>query len=149
MACGFAAMCMAAVATPSQDNYASVTNDWYQGNYSNVYEWAQARLAVNTNDLPAAYAMMEYDVSFSDFNAMSNSILRLMRISDAATQPAFTNLYQMTRPGWEYYLDVFLPKQQESERQAEQMKSMAPGRPMTSSIFLEIFWDNGLWPTTN
>ena len=143
---GIAAVCMTAAATPSQDNYASVTNDWHLGNYSNVYEWAQLRLAANTNDLPGAYAMVEYDVSFSDFATMSNSILRLLRASDAATLPAFTNLYQMTRPGWEYYLSDFLPRQKESERHAEQLKSLVPGRPMTSSVFLEIFWQNGLWP---
>ena len=89
--------------------------------------------------------MVEYDISFSDFATMSNSIIRLMRVSDAATLPAFTNLYSMTRPGWEYYLSDFLPRQLESERLAEQQKSLQPGRPMTSAIFLEIFWNNGLW----
>ena len=34
-------------AAPSADNYASVTNDWYQGNWTNVYELAQQRLAAN------------------------------------------------------------------------------------------------------
>ena len=33
--------------TPSADNFASVTNDWYQGNWTNVYELAQQRLAAN------------------------------------------------------------------------------------------------------
>ena len=147
LACGIAAFCAAASATPSADNYSAVTNDWQQGAYSNVYEWAQQRLAANPDDLPAAYAMVEYDVSFSDFAAMSNSIIRLMRVSDAATHPAFTNLYSITRPGWEYYLSDFLPKQLESDRLVEQQKSLPPGRPMTSSIFLEIFWNNGLWQT--
>lgn len=145
LACGIAALCIAASATPSADTYCAVTNDWQCGAYSNVYAWAQQRLAANPDDLPAAYAMVEYDISFSDFATMSNSIIRLMRVSDAATLPAFTNLYSMTRPGWEYYLSDFLPRQLESERLAEQQKSLQPGRPMTSAIFLEIFWNNGLW----
>lgn len=134
-----------AQAMPSADNYASVTNDWQQGNYSNVYEWAQSRLSANTNDLPAAYVMVEYDVSFSDFTSMSNSIMRMMRVSDTATLPAFTNLYHKTRPGWTYYLENFLPAQNESEREAEQLKSLAPGRPLTCSPFLDILWENSLW----
>ena len=89
--------------------------------------------------------MVEYDVAFSDFSAMSNSILRMMRLSDAATLPAFTNLYQMTRQGWVYYLDTFLPQQSEAERTTEQQKSYLPGRPLTCSPFLKIMWDNGLW----
>ncbi len=140
-----AAGVFAATATPSSNDYASVTGDWARGDYTNVYEWAQARLAADTNDLPAAYVMVEYDVAFSDFSAMSNSILRMMRLSDAATLPAFTNLYQMTRQGWVYYLDTFLPQQSEAERTTEQQKSYLPGRPLTCSPFLKIMWDNGLW----
>jgi len=116
-----------------------------QGNYSNVYEWAQQRLAANTNDLPGAYAMLEYDLCFSDFNAMSNSIQRMMRVSDDVALPAFTNLYQSTRAGWVYYLDHFLPAQNEEERLVEQQKSLIPGRRMTCDIVLEMLHDNALW----
>ena len=132
-------------AIPSTNTYTAVTNDWTQGNYSNVYEWAQQRLQANANDLPAAYAMVEYDLAFSDFNAMSNSILRMMRASEMATLPAFTNLYQMTRPGWVYYLDTFLPSQDEATRLIEQQKSYNTGRPLTCDTFLKLFSDNGLW----
>ena len=51
-------------ATPSSDNYAAVTNDWYQGNWTNVYELAQKRLAANTNDLVASHLMVSYDILF-------------------------------------------------------------------------------------
>ena len=139
------AAALALDAAPSADNYAAVTNDWAQGNYSNVYEWAQQRLAANTNDLPGAYAMLEYDLCFSDFNAMSNSIQRMMRVSDDVTLPAFTNLYQSTRAGWVYYLDHFLPAQNDAERLVEQQKSLIPGRRMTCDIVLELLQDNDLW----
>ncbi len=51
------ALAFAANATPSSNNFHSVTNDWYQGNYSNVYELAQQRLVANSNDLVAAVIM--------------------------------------------------------------------------------------------
>ena len=110
-----------------------------------MHEWAQQRLAANTNDLPGAYAMLEYDLCFSDFNAMSNSIQRMMRVSDDVTLPAFTNLYQSTRAGWVYYLDHFLPAQNDAERLVEQQKSLIPGRRMTCDIVLEMLHDNDLW----
>lgn len=51
-------------ATPSEDSYAAVTNDWYQGNFSNVYELAQTRLAANSNDVVAAYLLHDWDMAF-------------------------------------------------------------------------------------
>ena len=51
-------------ATPSSNTVEAVTQDWKQGNYSNVYELAQARFAVNSNDLVAAHLMMEFDKKF-------------------------------------------------------------------------------------
>ena len=62
-----------ALAVPSADNYHAVTNDWHKGNWTNVYELAQQRLAANTNDIVGAYIMKDYDIMFSDFTAMSNS----------------------------------------------------------------------------
>ena len=57
-------------ATPTQNTYHAVTNDWRSGAYSNVLELAQSRLAANTNDIVAAYIMKDYDIMFSDFTAM-------------------------------------------------------------------------------
>ena len=95
IAAALAATAIAAFAVPSQNTYHAVTNDWYQGNYSNVYELAQQRLAANTNDLVAAVIMETYDLRFSSFAAISNSILRVMRASEAATLPAYTNMWSV------------------------------------------------------
>ncbi len=140
-----AAAAFAAHATPSADNYHSVTNDWYCGNYSNVLEWAQTRLAANTNDVAASYVMVEYDTSFSDFSAMSNSVLRLIRVSDAVADPDFAEIHQKIRPGWIAYLEDFLPAQSESERLVEQQKSYRTGRKMTCDFILELLNNNNLW----
>ena len=78
--------------SPSADNYASVTNDWFQGNWTNVYELAQLRLAANTNDLVASHLMVSYDILFSDYQSISNSIQRLLVAMDSVTEPSMTNL---------------------------------------------------------
>ena len=79
---------------------AVVTNDWRRGAYSNVLELAQSRLAANTNDIVAAYIMKDYDIMFSDFTAMSNSLQRLIRAGALVTLPAYTNRFPRLRQGY-------------------------------------------------
>ena len=50
----------AASAMPSTNNFHAVTNDWYNGNFTNVYELAQMRLAANSNDVVGAYLMLDW-----------------------------------------------------------------------------------------
>jgi len=132
-------------AEPTANNFVAVTNDWYNGRWTNVFELAQQRFAVNSNDLVAANIMVDYDVLFSDFQAMSNSIIRLMRVSDAATLPAYTNLYQKMRPGWVYYLDEFLPRQTEAELQQERNNPLRNYKGLDSRSILKLLWENGAW----
>jgi len=132
-------------AEPTANNFVAVTNDWYNGRWTNVFELAQQRFAVNSNDLVAANIMVDYDVLFSDFQAMSNSIIRLMRVSDAATLPAYTNLYQKMRPGWVYYLDEFLPAQTEATLLEQREKSFIIHKRMNSGFILKLLWENGAW----
>ena len=40
-----AALAITTTAAPTADNFHSVTNDWWNGNFTNVYELAQQRLA--------------------------------------------------------------------------------------------------------
>lgn len=139
------AVIVAALATPSPNNYVAVTNDWYNGNWSNVYELAQTRFAANSNDLVAANIMVEYDIMFSDHLTMSNSIIRYMRISDAATLPAYTNVYQRVRLGWEIFLNEFLPSRTEADLLEQRTKSYIPHKDMNCDFVLKILWDNGAW----
>ena len=139
------AMTATVSAVPTTNTYVAVTNDWYNGNWSNVYELAQARFLVNSNDLVAANIMVDYDVLFSDIQTISNSIVRYMRISDAATLPAYTNRYHKMRLGWEIYLSEFLPQQNEESLVERQIKSHIIHKPMYSYPDLKILWDNGIW----
>lgn len=132
-------------ATPSADNYASVTNDWYQGNWTNVYELAQQRLAANTNDLVASHLIVSYDILFSDYQAMSNSIQRLVRALDSVSEPSLTNLCSSLRSGWEYYLDEFLPQQTEAVLQEQRAKSQITHKPLDCDFILEQVAEKGLW----
>ena len=134
-----------ALATPSADNYHAVTNDWYVGKWTNVYELAQQRLAVNTNDLVASHLMVSYDILFSDYQSMSNSIQRLVCALDSVSEPSLTNLCSNLRSGWVCYLDEFLPQQTEATLQEQRAKSQIPHKPLDCDFILEQISESGLW----
>ena len=64
--CVMAALATVALASPTENTYHAVTNDWYNANFSNVLELAESRLAANTNDLVGAYLKLSWDICFSD-----------------------------------------------------------------------------------
>jgi len=139
-----AAGAAAASAVPTADNFHSVTNDWWNGNYTNVRELAQQRLAADTNDLVAAHIMWEYDICFSDFTTMSNSILRLMRAADTVTLPAYTNRYQRFRDGYTEYMTSVIPSFPIGHQQPSP-EGYPSHWPMVSTEYLRIIWEGGLW----
>lgn len=139
----------AAVAAPSADNYASVTNDWYNGNFSNVLELASSRLAANTNDLVGAYLKLSWDVCFADIPTLSNSVTRAITLSDAVTNAAFSNDFQRLRPVMVAFRDQVLPNVTEEMRLAELPKASLPHKPIPEKRWLKLLWDNGMWLPMN
>ena len=137
------AICLRAM--PTENTYAAITNDWYNGNWTNVYELAQARLAANTNDIVGAYIMKEYDMRFSDNAALSNSFQRLIRIGDTVTLPAFAERWSSRRQGYEFYLDQVIPMITDELRAQEQHKAFCTHIPMNCTHILEMLWDENLW----
>ena len=141
-----AAVSVNVLAAPAADNFHSVTNDWWNGNYTNVYELAQLRYAANTNDLVAAHIMAEYDMSFSSREAISNSAMRLVRIADGVTHPALTNIYAAVRGGMIRYASVYVPTWTDAELEEQHQRASAPHRTMNCDFVLELISENGLWP---
>ena len=138
-----------ALATPSADNFASVTNDWYNGNFSNVLELALSRLAANTNDLVGAYLKLSWDVCFADIPTLSNSVARAIALSDAVTNAAFSNDFQRLRPVMVAFRDEVLPTVTEEMRLADLPKASLPHKPIPEKRWLKLLWDNGMWQPMN
>jgi hypothetical protein len=138
-----------AVAVPSQDSYHAVTNDWYNGNFSNVLELASSRLAVNTNDLVGTYLKLSWDVCFADIPTLSNSVTRAIALSDAETNAAFSNDFQRLRPVMVAFRDQVLPNVTEEMRLAELPKASLPHKPIPEKRWLKLLWDNGIWTPVN
>ncbi len=73
--------------------YTNVTNLWYQGYKSNVLAIANARLAVNSNDIAGLILKMEYYTEFSVMSEISNSFWRVINVGDTITSPHFLAKY--------------------------------------------------------
>ena len=140
-----AAVCATLVAAPSANTLEAVKSDWWNGNYTNVLELAQQRFAADSNDLVAAHLMMEFDTAFSGWDAASNSVMRLVRISDEATLPAYTNLYRSSRSGWIRYANKYLPSRTDEQWEQHRQRMLKPHRSMSSDFILELLAENGLW----
>ncbi len=134
-----------ALAMPSSNNFHAVTNDWYNGNFSNVYELAQMRLAANSNDVVGAYMMLDWDMAFSDYATISNSMMRVVANSDLITVPSFTNAYGRCRSMCISFCEDYIPRQDETMREAAQENSRKQFGFMTNQGMLRILWNEGLW----
>ena len=132
-------------ALPSANNFHAVTNDWYNGNFTNVYELAQIRLAANSNDVVGAYLMLDWHFRFSGNDVVSNSISRVIAASDRVQNPAFTNAYMTVRSACLSYRDELLPLLTDTDRQEINEKSSLMHVPFVNEAALKILWDEGLW----
>ncbi len=145
MASTLAILAATSFAEPSTNTVESVAIDWREGRFTNVLQLAQSRLAANTNDLAGAYLMAAYDMAFSDRTSASNSIMRLVRISDEMTLPAYTNIYHRARPFWLRYANEFLPSRTDEQIERHHRHSLDARRPLSSKPILELLNENGLW----
>ena len=143
--CAMAALATVALASPSENTYHAVTNDWYNANFSNVLELAESRLAANTNDLVGAYLKLSWDICFSDASTLSNSVTRVLDIGDTVQNAAFSNEYWRLRPMTVSFRDDILPMYTEEVRQQELVRSTQPHKPIPERKWLKLLWDENLW----
>lgn len=138
-------MCLSAWAAPSANTYHAVTNDWYNGNFSNVLQLAEQRLSSNSNDVVGAYLKLSWDICFSDIPTLSNSVSRAIAISDAVTNAAFSNDFQRLRPAMLAFRDELLPQMTEEMRQADLPKASLPHKSIPENRWLRLLWEENIW----
>lgn len=132
-------------AAPSVNTYAAVTNDWYNANFTNVYELAQQRMSSNTNDLVGAYLMLEWNMAFGSVASVSNAISRVVNLSDSVTNQPFRTVYAGLRDDEIEYRDRVLPTISDADVEAERYKSYLPHKKMVEDYMLRQLWISNLW----
>jgi len=85
--------------------YTNVTNLWCQGYKSNVLAIANARLAVNSNDIAGLILKAEYDLEFLEMDTISNSFQRVIQIGDTITTTNFVKRFERERSDYVDILD--------------------------------------------
>lgn len=136
---------MMGMATPSTNTYAGVTNDWYNANFTNVYELAQQRKASNSDDIVSAYLMLDWNVCFGSLREVSNSVNQVIELSDRLTNVLFRAKYDLLRQDYIAYRDQYLPTVDETARILERHKSYLRGKEMPSLYMLNLLNEAGLW----
>ncbi len=145
MAAAVAFAASIALATPSDNTFHAVTNDWYNANFSNVLELAEARLATNANDIVGVTLKRGYHIAFGDITALSNAVVRFIDVADTVTAPSFSNTYWQIRAGEIQLRDVVLPMFTQQMLDADAQKARLPHKKIPDYLYLKLLWDDGCW----
>ena len=139
--------CVAQTNQPPVDNFALVTNLWYQGSKSNVLAIAEQRLAANSNDLAGLVLKMEYDLEFSNDSSLSNNVAVFLSAAEAATNCFVHTDYLKIKMNLNWFLE-FLANEYHptpSELVEEKAKACVLHKRMTYERYLKWLHDDGLF----
>ena len=126
--------------------YTNVTNLWYQGYKTNVLEIANARLAVNTNDIAGLILKAEYHLAFLEVETISNSYLRVIHVGDTITTTHFMKDWQegFSRKDILGLLDVIAKKPLTPQQiQKERLKGFITEKPLPNESLIEALQKDG------
>ncbi len=132
-------------ATPSANTFHAVTNDWYNANFSNVLELAEARLSTNANDIVGVTLKRGYHIAFGDITALSNAVVRFIEVADTETAPSFSNTYWRIRAGEIQLRDAVLPMFTQQMLDADAQKARLPHKIIPDYLYLKLLWEDGRW----
>ena len=145
---GFMLTVVAGSACLAQTNfYTNVTNLWYQGHKTNVLEIANARLAVNTNDIAGLILKAEYHLAFCEDAALSNAYLRVIHVGDTITTTHFVEEWRKEWGGQQDYLHIldYMSKNPLTSQQIqkERLKGFINKKPLSDAYLIEALLKDG------
>lgn len=129
----------------TENDFVSVTNDWYRGVYSNVCALASYRESLNSNDVVAAYILCEWNMLRGTKESYSNAIEKVLLVSGQITNATFSAEYAITREDLVHMRDVVIPSVSEERVEADWFKIQYAGKRFTEWRLLKILWDEHLW----
>ena len=147
IACGFAFRLYAQTNQPPVDNFALVTNLWYQGYKTNVLAIAEQRLAANSNDLAGLVLKMEYDLEFSNDSSLSNNVAMFLSAAEATTNCFVHTDYLKIKMNLNWFLELLANEYHPtpSELAEERAKALVLHKRMTYERYLKWLHDDGLF----
>ena len=128
--------------------YANVTNLWHQGAESrtNVLAIANARLAINSNDIAGLRLKANYDLEFLEVTSVSNSYLRVIQIGDTIMTTNFVKCWQedFSRQCILGLLDGISENPLSAQEiQEGKIKALIPHKPLPDADLIEALQKDG------
>ena len=129
--------------------YTNATNLWHQGGgaRSNVLEIANARLAIDTNDIAGLILKANWHFTFMEEGAVSNAYLRVIQVGDTITATNFVKEWQEGKAREDILdlLDVIAEIPMTPQQiQAEIHKSLLP-KPLPDTELIEALQKDGFF----
>ena len=123
------AACATAQTNAPIDNFALVTNLWWNGYKTNVLQIAEQRLAINSNDIVGLILKLEYDVEFINLQLISNSVFSVAQCGRTISTPLFSQRLSQREEDLEEILDLVAIYPME-EYESDKAKAFLPGKRM-------------------
>jgi hypothetical protein len=140
-------ICGGGVGLAQTNFYENVTNLWHQGYKSNVLAIADARLAVNSNDIAGLILKAEYSFEFYEVDNISNVFLHVIQVGDTITTPHFLDRYQgFSRERIFSILDDFTEDPVTNQDiQDGRQKALINQKPLPNSSLIEALQKDGFF----
>lgn len=139
-------ICGGGVGLAQTNFYENVTNLWHQGYKTNVLAIADARLAVNSNDIAGLILKAEYHLAFCEDDQLSNAYLRVIQRADMITTTNFAKCWQ-EEGGRQDYFDILEDMVENpltpQRMQQERLKGFISGKPLPDGYLIEALQKDG------
>lgn len=126
--------------------YTNVTNLWWKGDKSNVLNIANARLAINSNDIAGLILKANYDLEFLEVSSISNAYLRVLEVGDTITTTNFIKCWQtnLSRQCIIRLLDVISENPLSAQEiQEGKIKALIPNKLLPDADLIEALQKDG------
>lgn len=133
---------------PPVDNFALVTNLWFNGHKSNVLAIAEQRLAVNSNDLAGLVLKMEYDFEFINASCISNdmsAVISTIQLINMTNRNTFLHREEIVNDLTAFLRILREYKPTPAEFEEDRAKALIIHKKMNFEGYLKWLHDDGLF----
>jgi hypothetical protein len=132
-----------AIATYAQTNFTeTVSSLWYSGQKTNVLNIAEQRLQLNSNDIAGLILKMEYEITFLELDAVTNTMERVIQVGSSITTTNFVSVFPKLEGSINHLVEM-IPLYPTNELAADQGKGDISGKPLPHTEVLQALEDDG------
>ncbi|MDD2239708.1 MAG: hypothetical protein PHI93_03495 [Kiritimatiellae bacterium] len=137
------AILLMAIATYAQTNFTeTVSSLWYSGQKTNVLNIAEQRLQLNSNDIAGLILKMEYEITFLELDAVTNTMERVIQVGSSITTTNFVSVFPKLEGSINHLVEM-IPLYPTNELAADQGKGDISGKPLPHTEVLQALEDDG------